>query len=225
MPHPNSASPRSARPRTTSRKEPTPAPTPDSDPDRPARPRDADARRADILDAARRAFARHAYADTTIAAIAADAGVSPALVMKYYGTKEHLFTQVFTFDADASALFDAPLDRLARHMVLHLLATQRGQTRDPILRIAFSRHHLELGGQARANFRTQVIDALAAHLPGPGAPLRAEMAIGVLLGLGALYATVQADQLTRLDPEEVADLYVPLLQPLLCGGSPALASE
>ncbi|MFI1945929.1 hypothetical protein ACH46F_19030 [Streptomyces virginiae] len=51
-------------------------------------------------------------------------------------------------------------------MVLHLLATQRGRTRDPILRIAFSRHHLELGGQARADFRTQVIDALAARLPG-----------------------------------------------------------
>ncbi|RJO78364.1 TetR/AcrR family transcriptional regulator [Nocardia panacis] len=213
MPEPSSASPRSARSRTTSKNPPKP--------DRQARPRDADARRADILAAARRAFARHAYADTTIAAIAGDAGVSPALVMKYYGTKEHLFTQVFTFDSDATALFDAPLDCLARHMVLHLLATQRGQTRDPILRIAFSRHHLELGGQARANFRTQVIDALAARLPGAGAALRAEMAVGVLLGLAALYATVQADQLTQLAPDEVADLYVPLLQPLLCGEAPA----
>ncbi|WP_405777233.1 TetR family transcriptional regulator [Streptomyces sp. NBC_01538] len=174
-----------------------------------------------MLAAARRAFARHAYADTTIAAIADDAGVSPALVMKYYGSKEHLFNQVFTFDADATALFDAPLDGLARHMVLHLLATQRGQTRDPILRIAFSRHHLELGGQARANFRTQVIDALATRLPGPDAALRAELAIGVLLGLGALYATVQADRLTSLAPDEVADLYVPLLQPLLDGEAPA----
>ncbi|MET9026459.1 TetR family transcriptional regulator [Nocardia sp. NPDC004168] len=216
MSDPNSPSPRSARLRSRS----IDPPKPDPAQDRSARPRDADARRADILAAARRAFARHAYADTTIAAIADDAGVSPALVMKYYGTKEHLFTQVFTFDADATALFDAPLDRLARHMVLHLIATQRGKTRDPILRIAFSRHHLELGGQARANFRTQVIDALAARLPGPGAPLRAEMAIGVLLGLGALYATVQADQLTQLDPDEVADLYVPLLQPLLCGEAP-----
>ncbi|PWK69544.1 AcrR family transcriptional regulator [Streptomyces sp. CG 926] len=196
------------------------SPTPGPAPDRAVRPRDADARRAEILAAARRAFARHAYADTTIGAIADDAGVSPALVMKYYGSKEHLFNQVFTFDADATALFDAPLDGLARHMVLHLLATQRGQTRDPILRIAFSRHHLELGGQARANFRTQVIDALAARLPGPDAALRAELAVGVLLGLGALYATVQADRLTSLAPDEVADLYIPLLQPLLSGEAP-----
>nr|WP_159424714.1 hypothetical protein [Streptomyces sp. TLI_053] len=88
-------------------------------------------------------------------------------------------------------------------------------------RIAFSRHHLELGGQARANFRAQVIDALAARLAGPDAALRAEMAVGVLLGLGALYATVQADRLTGLAPDEVADRYVPLLQPLLDGEAPA----
>lgn len=106
-------------------------------------------------------------------------------------------------------------------MVLHLLATQRGRTRDPILRIAFSGHHLELGGQARADFRTQVIDALAARLPGPDAALRAEPAIGVLLGLGALYVTVQVDRLTSPAPDEVADLYIRLLQPLLDGEAPA----
>ncbi|MDI2131053.1 TetR family transcriptional regulator [Yinghuangia seranimata] len=181
------------------------------------RPRDADARRADILAAARRAFARHAYADTTIAAIASDAGVSPALVMKYFGSKEHLFAQVFTFEEDATALFDAPLDGLARHMVLHLLATQVEQTRDPLLRIAFSRQHEEQGREARINFRAQVVTRLAARLPGPDAPLRAEMAIGVLLGLGALYAMVRAKHLRDMTHDEIADRYVPLIQPLLTG--------
>ncbi|MDF6043791.1 hypothetical protein LRD69_16965 [Streptomyces sp. JH14] len=57
--------------------------------------------------------------------------------------------------------------------------------------------------------------------PRPGLRVQIELAIGVLLGLGALYATVQADQLTSLAPEEVADLYIPLLQPLLDGEAPA----
>ncbi|MFB6482871.1 hypothetical protein ACFCXF_25480 [Streptomyces virginiae] len=57
--------------------------------------------------------------------------------------------------------------------------------------------------------------------PGPDAALRAEPAIGVLLGLGALYVTVQADRLTSPAPDEVADLYIPLLQPLLDGEAPA----
>ncbi|MEY9964076.1 AcrR family transcriptional regulator [Streptacidiphilus sp. MAP12-16] len=181
-----------------------------------SRPRDADARRTEILRAARHCFGRHAYADATIAAVAQRAGVSPALVMKYFGSKEQLFAHVFTFDdEEIDALFAAPLESLAHHMVLQVLATQNEQGRDPILRIAFSRLHEEQGASVRANFKARVVARLAARLPGPDAPLRAEMAVGVLLGLGALYAMVQADELRRLAPSDVAERYVPLLQPLL----------
>ncbi|MEZ0089089.1 TetR/AcrR family transcriptional regulator [Streptacidiphilus sp. EB129] len=181
-----------------------------------SRPRDAEARRAEILEAARRSFGRHAYADTTIGAIAQGAGVSPALVMKYFGSKEQLFAQVFTFDdEDARALLDAPLPDLARHMVLRVLSTQTEHGRDPILRIAFSRLHAEQGEAVRENFKARVVGRLAERLPGPDAGLRAEMAVGVLLGLGALYAMVQADELRALPPEQVAERYVPLLEPLL----------
>jgi AcrR family transcriptional regulator len=44
-----------------------------------------------ILDAARRLFGEHGYDGTTIRGIAADAGVNPALVHHFYGTKERLF--------------------------------------------------------------------------------------------------------------------------------------
>ncbi len=44
-----------------------------------------------ILDAARRRFGEQGYDGTTIRGIAADAGVNPALVHHFYGTKERLF--------------------------------------------------------------------------------------------------------------------------------------
>ena len=44
-----------------------------------------------ILDAARRRFGGQGYDGTTIRGIAADAGVNPALVHHFYGTKERLF--------------------------------------------------------------------------------------------------------------------------------------
>jgi AcrR family transcriptional regulator len=47
--------------------------------------------REDILDAARRAFGARGFAGATIRAIAADAGVDPALVLHYYGNKADLF--------------------------------------------------------------------------------------------------------------------------------------
>jgi AcrR family transcriptional regulator len=179
------------------------------------RRRDPEARRTAILDAARYCFGRHAYADTTIGVIAERSGVSPALVIKYFGTKEQLFQQVFSFADDAAALLDAPLEGLARHMVLHVLAVQEGEARDPILRIAFSRQHEDQGAHARADFKSAVVGGLAARLSGPDAALRAEIAIGVVLGLGALLAMVQADELTRLTPDEVVARYEPLLDPLL----------
>ncbi len=44
-----------------------------------------------ILDAARRRFGDHGYDGATIRGIAGDAGVDPALVHHFYGTKERLF--------------------------------------------------------------------------------------------------------------------------------------
>lgn len=45
-----------------------------------------------ILDAARARFAEHGYDGATIRGIAASAGVDPALVHHFYGSKERLFT-------------------------------------------------------------------------------------------------------------------------------------
>ncbi len=45
---------------------------------------------ARILDAARREFATHGWAGTTIRAVARAAGVDPALVYHYFGSKERL---------------------------------------------------------------------------------------------------------------------------------------
>jgi AcrR family transcriptional regulator len=44
-----------------------------------------------ILEAARRRFGEQGYDGATIRGIAADAGVNPALVHHFHGTKEHLF--------------------------------------------------------------------------------------------------------------------------------------
>jgi AcrR family transcriptional regulator len=47
--------------------------------------------RGAVLEAARSRFARFGYDATTIRGVAADAGVDPALVMQFYGSKEGLF--------------------------------------------------------------------------------------------------------------------------------------
>ncbi|MDP3802950.1 TetR/AcrR family transcriptional regulator [Brevundimonas sp.] len=58
------------------------------------RPRNAEATRAAILTAARERFARESYDDVGMRDIAGDVGVDAALVSRYFGSKEDLFTSV-----------------------------------------------------------------------------------------------------------------------------------
>ena len=58
---------------------------------RPGRRPGANETRAAILEAARDAFAAHGYEKATIRAIAREAGVDPALVHHFYGSKEDVF--------------------------------------------------------------------------------------------------------------------------------------
>ncbi|MEV6180885.1 TetR family transcriptional regulator [Streptomyces sp. NPDC052015] len=177
----------------------------------PAR-RDAEATKAAILRAARHLLARHAHGDITLKAVAERAGVSAPLVVKYFGNKDALFARVMSFAKDADALLDAPLEELGRHMVRHVLVSQRERGADPVLRIAFAPLHGEHGDVLRANFRAQVTERLAARLTGPDAGLRAELAVATLLGLGVMFGVARGPELRAATVEEIAGRYGPTVQ-------------
>ncbi|WP_330285844.1 TetR/AcrR family transcriptional regulator [Streptomyces sp. NBC_00576] len=185
---------------------PTPATTPR---------RDAEQTKAAILRAARHLLARHAQADITLKAVAERAGVSPPLILKYFGNKDALFARVMSFDQDADALLDAPLDDLGRHMVRHLLTGQTERGADPVLRIVFAPFQGDRGDIMRANFRTQVSDRLAGRLPGPDPGLRAELAVATLLGLGVMYGIARGTHLREAAIDDIVDRYAPTVQALL----------
>ncbi len=189
---------------------PTPPP-PAPEPPVPAR-RDAEATRAAILKAARHLLARHAHADITLKAVAERAGVSPPLILKYFGNKDTLFARVMSFETDADALLAAPVPVLGRHMARHVLASQRDRGADPLVRIAFAPLHGDHGDILRANFRAQVTERLAARLSGPDAGLRAELAVAALVGLGVMYGVARGPHLRESDIDTIADRYGPLVQ-------------
>ncbi|MGX1494551.1 TetR/AcrR family transcriptional regulator [Streptomyces tendae] len=180
----------------------------------PAR-RDAAATKAAILRAARYLLARHAHADITLKAVADRAGVSPPLILKYFGNKDTLFAQVMSFEADADALLAAPLEGLGAHMVRHVLVSQSEQGADPLLRIVFAPLHGEQGDILRANFRRQVTERITARLDGPDAGLRAELAVATLLGLGVMYGIARGTDVRATAVDELVERYAPALQAYL----------
>lgn len=177
--------------------------------------RDAQATRAAIQRAARYLLARHAHADITLKSVAERAGVSPPLIMKYFGNKDALFAQVMSFEEDAAALLDAPLADLGRHMVRHVLVSQSEQGADPLLRIVFAPLHGDQGDTLRTNFRTQVSDRLALRLDGPDAGLRAELAVSMLLGLGVMYGIARGEEVRSTAVDVVVERYAPAVQACL----------
>jgi AcrR family transcriptional regulator len=62
--------------------------------------RRADVRREEILRAAADAVARLGFARTRVADVAAELGISPALVFYHFETKDRLLSEAFTFAAE-----------------------------------------------------------------------------------------------------------------------------
>jgi len=199
-------------PAPTASTAPEAASAPSDDPRSGRARRDAEATKAAIIRACRHLLARHAHTDITLKDVAERAGVSAPLILKYFGNKDALFSQVMNFEADVETFLDAPLEDLGRHMVRHLLTGQSEHGTDPILRIVFAPLHGEQGDILRANFRTQVSDRLAERLHGPDAGLRAELAVSLLLGLGVMYGIARGPHVRSAPVEEVVERYGPAVQ-------------
>ena len=60
-------------------------------------------------------------ANTTIRAIAADAGIDPAMVMRYYGNKERLFAAAAEFDLRLPDVTAMPRAQVGIRIVGHFL--------------------------------------------------------------------------------------------------------
>jgi AcrR family transcriptional regulator len=175
----------------------------------------SDPGRTAILRAARRAFAREPYDAVTLRGVAADAGVSAALIVKHFGGKEALFERVADFTEAAQLLLGAPNDRLGEHAVRTLVAYRRDNDQDLLVRVVFAAGKGDERAQIREHFRDQVTRAFAARLTGPDAELRAGLITAHLLGLGAAIAIDRTGPIATADPGTIAELYAPAIQRLI----------
>jgi AcrR family transcriptional regulator len=87
----------------------------------PGAGRRSDRTRAAILAAARERFAADGYERATIRAIAADAAIDPAMVMRYFGNKEKLFAAAAEFDLRLPDLSALPPEERGAALTNHFL--------------------------------------------------------------------------------------------------------
>ena len=100
----------------------------------PRRRRDPDASRAAILTAAASAFAELGYSRATIREIAARAGITHGLVLRYFTSKEQLFIAAVPGARDLTELEPGNLEDLpARIARAYVERMERGDGNDPFI--------------------------------------------------------------------------------------------
>lgn len=180
--------------------------------------------RADVLVAAREAFAADGFAGATVRRIAAVAGVDPALVHHYFGSKRQLFIEAVQAPADPSVALRAVLDgdsdgagaRLATSF-LALWDSAAGERAVALLRSAVTDE--SSAALVREFLMSQVLQPVLEHLGTPRGerPLRAALLASQLSGLALTRYVVRVAPLADAPTPVVVEAIGPVLQRYLTG--------
>jgi AcrR family transcriptional regulator len=192
----------------------------DDRPAEPARGSGEQVRDAAVA-AARNAFAAGSYARTTFKGLAAAAGVAPAVLRKYYDSKDAIFAAALRLPTDPAgavpALLAPGVEGLGERLVRFTLDTLD----DPQVR-ADLMAMLRQGASAAAltnslqdYLDTTVIDRVVAAVGVPDARMRVALISSYLIGIAAGRYVVRIEPLASASEEHVVRLVAPTIQALL----------
>lgn len=140
--------------------------------------------------AATKLFAERGYRQVTIRDIAVAAELSPAMVMKVVGSKEKLFHEVA--EVQPLDLAGIPDEELGRALVRNIIERAQQSAVEPLGRAIMLRLTAPDPETIQQKFTSGYFDALAERLTGDDAELRAELAVGALMGLAAALRIFEA---------------------------------
>jgi len=165
--------------------------------------RRSDQTRAAILAAARRRFAADGFERTTIRAIAADAGIDPSMVMRYYGSKDGLFSAAADLDLQLPDLASVPREQLGETLVRHWVERWEGGSSDELLIVVF---RSAITNEAAAERLRTVFGAQVAKAVGTIVDDRAEAATRAGLVSTQMLGLALCRYILRLAPVVALDL-------------------
>lgn len=182
------------------------------------RPRGGSDARARILAAATEEFAERGYDAATMRGIAMRAGVDPALLHHYFGTKADLFTETVGAplrpDLEIPRLLAGDRDRLGESIVGYVL----GKFEQPdvrkrgvmLLRTAVGN---KLATPMLAGFLArELLARIAAEIGGDDAELRASLAASQIAGMLIARYVLKLPGIASAPPEELVRRIGPVVQ-------------
>ncbi|MFC6287973.1 TetR family transcriptional regulator [Nocardioides sp. GCM10027113] len=188
------------------------------------RPGAPDTRNA-ILAAAREQFAAHGFRRTTIRAVAAEAGVDPALVHHYFGSKDDLFVSALELPVDPRAVIGPAmaegLDGAGERLVRALLEMWDDEDVRPHL-LALARTMLEPEGHRlmREGFLPAVVLPAAQVLGVDQPERRMTLVASQVIGLIMTRYLLEVEPLASMPREDVVAVVGPNIQRFLADPLP-----
>src|SRR5437870_2325918 len=173
--------------------------------------RKSDRTRAAILDAAQRLFAQHGHGRTTVRDIAAKASIDPALVVRYFGSKDELFVRAAAFDLRMPDLSKVKRSQIGDTLIRRFLELGEGFTgMTVLLRSAASNDYA--ASRVRELFAAQVLPAFARVGSRADAAERAGLVASQLLGLALCRYILKIPPVAEMSAEEIVKHVGPTIQ-------------
>jgi AcrR family transcriptional regulator len=161
---------------------------------RPKRRRDAADTREAIFEAATRRFATSSYEHAGVREIAAHAGVTAALVNRYFGSKERLFAEVIERAFDIRHLLQGQPGELADHLAWAMVYGRQDapdRLHTPLLLLLHSAAEPRAVELFRRDLNRSVLGILAEQIGGDAAAVRAVMVMAQLAGFEIMHHLLQ----------------------------------
>lgn len=191
--------------------------------------------RTAILEAARVRFASEGFRSATVRAIAGDAGVDPALVMHYFGTKQGLFVAAMEFPLDPAQVVPrlvAPgIDGLGERLVRFLLTIvdELGDSNPMLGLVRSAVAHPDAARMMREFLGEAILDRVAAavsEIVGADRPrLRADLCASQIVGVLMARQILELPELAAADRETLVAVYGATVQRYLTGPLDSPASS
>ncbi len=170
-----------------------------------------------LLQNARRMFAEGGYNHTSVRDIAAEAGVDPAMIRHYFGSKAELFraTMGWPFDPGQIATQIKSGDRSEigeRLTRVFFGAWEEPDSRAPLLAILRgAATHEESATLVRQFIQTRLYPQIAAVLEDPKAELRVDLAMAQLLGIAYLRHILCVEPIASTPIDELVARVAPVI--------------
>jgi AcrR family transcriptional regulator len=193
-------------------------------PSRGRRPGAPDTRAA-VLGSARASFAAKGFGGTTIRAVAADAGVDPALVHHYFGTKDDLFLAAMELPVDPrrviEPVMEGPVEEAAERFLRAFLSVWDDPQVQPAL-LAVARAVMDPATHRLLSegFLPVVIEPVGVALGIDRPQHRMALVASQVMGLILMRYVMRVEPVASLTSEQVVATYAPTLQRYLTGEIP-----